>query len=210
MKNIPFVNNPGNACALACYTMAAQYLLPDQHITFEQLAKVAGWKKGYVVWQFPVWHWLMEQGVRITDYDTIDYEAWASEGTAGLKKSIPEQEFNFYEENTYDLEAEGKLVGQMYEHPNFTYIKKVLTWPDVESEFARPGLCDITLNLQALNHEPGFNVHRVVLLDISGEQVIFHDPSAKGGPHRHEPLEHFKKAIFSLGSPELARYSLET
>ena len=86
MKQVPYHGNPGNACALACYTMVAQYLLPDMHITFEQLAKLADWKEGYVVWGFPAWKWLMDQGLYVVDYDVIDYEAWAKDGVSGLRK----------------------------------------------------------------------------------------------------------------------------
>jgi len=46
MKQVPNHSNPGNACALACYTMIAQYLLPGRNITFKQLAKITDWKKG--------------------------------------------------------------------------------------------------------------------------------------------------------------------
>lgn len=49
MKQAPYQPNPGNACALACYTMIAQYLLPKEHITFEQLGVIGNWRKGYVI-----------------------------------------------------------------------------------------------------------------------------------------------------------------
>lgn len=209
MKNVPYASNAGNACALACYTMAAQYLLPGASITFEKLAKIADWRKGYVVWGFPVWKWLMDSGVYLTDYDTIDYEAWALEGAAGLKRSVPEKEFTFYKENTYDLETEARRVNLMYRHPHFTYIRRAPSWRDIEAEHSKPGICDLTLNLRALNREAGFTVHRVVLLDITKDEVVFHDPNKDGsGARRREPLEHFKQAVASLGSPELARYSL--
>ena len=56
MKQVPYIANPDDSgCALACYTMVAQYLLPSLHITFEQVAEIADWKSGYVVWGFPVW-----------------------------------------------------------------------------------------------------------------------------------------------------------
>jgi hypothetical protein len=209
MKKAPYISNSGNACALACYTMAAQYLLPDAGITFEKMAKIADWRKGYVVWGFPVWKWLMDRGVYLTDYDTIDYEAWAKEGAAGLKRSVPQKEFAFYQKNTYDLEAESTRVNLMYNHPHFTYIRRSPGWNDIVAEHEKPDICDLTLNLRKLNHEEGFAVHRVVLLDITEDEAVFHDPNRDGsGAYRREPLQHFKQSIASLGSPELARYSL--
>lgn len=207
MRQVPYHANPGNACALACYTMVAQYLLPERSVTFEQLAAIADWKKGYVVWGFSVWQWLMDQGLHMTDYDVIDYEAWATEGVKGLERSVPSKEFAYYQENSFDLEAESKNINLMYEHPFFTYIRRTPRWDDIVREFNEPGICDVTLNARFLNHQEGFAGHRVVLVDITANEVIFHDPNCDGtGAYRRELIEHFKQVVASFGSPELARY----
>jgi hypothetical protein len=191
--------------------MIAQYLLHDASITFKQLGKIAGWRKNYVVWEFPIWKWLMDQGVYITDYDIIDYDAWSREGIAGLKSSIPSEEFKWYEENTYDLNEVTGHVQQAFVHANFTGIRKKPTWEEVVAEYGKPGICDIVLNSHALNRKEGFAAHRVVLIEITGEEVIFHDPNHDGsGEYRHESIDHFKMALESIESPALARYSLET
>ncbi len=209
MKQVPYLGNPGNACALACYTMAAQFLLPEKNFTFEQLAKVANWKKGYVVWGFKLWKWLMDQGIHIVDYDTIDYEAWAKEGVKGLRKSVPAKEFKFYKENTYDLEAESMSVSEMVDHPNFTYIKKRPLWKDVVKEFNKPGICDVTLNGRLLHGQEGFTVHRVILIEINEKEVIFHDPNNDwSGEYAQRPLKEFRAIFEAMSQPELARYYL--
>ncbi len=210
MKSVPYHKNTGGmACALACYTMCAQYLFPDKDITFQQLGRISNWREGYVVWGFPVWEWLMEKGVRITDIDVIDYEAWSSKGVEGLRQSVPEKEFEFYKEGTYDLEAVTREVQLVWNHRNFTYMHKKPTWNDVIGEFNKPGICDITLDSCRLNKRPGFSMHRVVLIDITDSEVVFHDPNEDGsGSYRREPLDFFKSCFESLDTPELARYSL--
>lgn len=209
MRQVPYHNNPGNACALACYTMIGQYLLPDANITFEQLGKIADWRKGYVVWEFPVWKWLIERGVYIADYDVIDLKAWAKDGVTGLRSSIPPKEFAWYKENTYDLNEVTGHIQEVFTGPNFTYIRKKPTWEDVVAEYEKPGICDIVLNAQALNREKGFAAHRVVLIEITDEEVVFHDPNYDGsGKYRHESISHFRKALENIESPALARYSL--
>jgi hypothetical protein len=209
MKQVPYHDNPGNACALACYTMIAQYLLPNADITFEQLGTIANWRKNYVVWEFPVWKWLMDKGVCITDYDVIDYDAWSKQGVVGLKDSVPPEEFKWYEENTYDLNEVTGHIQQAFIHPNFTYNRQKPDWQDVVSEYEKPGICDIVLNSHALNGKEGFAAHRVVLIEITDKEVVFHDPNYDGsGKYRHESVEHFRKAIESTESPALARYSL--
>lgn len=210
MKQVPYHDNPGNACALACYTMIAQYLLPNAKITFEQLSKIAGWRKGFVVWEFPVWKWLMDKDVHITDYDVIDYDLWVKKGVEGLQSSVPEEEFKWYKENTYDLNEVTAHIQQAFVHPNFSYIRKKPTWEDVIAEYKKPGICDIVLNSHTLNKKDGFAAHRVVLIEITGQEVIFHDPNHDGsGKYRREPIAHFKKAFQNIESPALARYSLE-
>lgn len=210
MKQVPYHANRGNACALACHTMVAQYLLPNKHITFEDAAEVANWQKGYVVWGFAVWKWLMDNGVYITDYDVIDYEAWARDGVIGLQASVSPKEFAYYKENTYDLEEEGGRINLAYNHPHFTYIRHSPSWDDIVAEYNKPGICDVTLNARYLNKQEGFDGHRVVIIEINDQDVVFHDPNNDGtGAYRHERIDHFRNAVADFGSPELARYSLK-
>jgi len=210
MKQAPYHDNPGNACALACYTMVAQYLLPDLNVTFEQLGKIGDWHKGYVIWEFPIWNWLLDRGIYISNYEPADEVSWANGGIEGLKKSISTEEFTWYEKNTYSLAAVTKDLQKTLINPHFTYIHRQPLWQDVINEHAKSGICDITLNLQALNHKDGLDVHRVVLLDITNTEVVFHDPNFSGsGIYRREPIGHFRKALENLESRALARYSLE-
>jgi hypothetical protein len=209
MRRIPYQANPGNACALACFTMVSQHLFPRSRITFERLGETAHWHKGYVVWEFPVWNWLMDRGVHITDYDVIDYKTWAKEGAKGLQQSLPADEFAWYKENTYDLDEVTESIRGALAHPNFSLQKRKPTWRDVVREYHMPGICDIVLNSRVLNHQSGFAAHRVVLVEITRDEVIFHDPNQAGsGAYRQEPLHHFRQAFESMESPALARYSI--
>ena len=206
--DVPYHGNPGNACALACYTMVAQHLLPNEGITYEALAEVAGWKPGYVVWPAPVWAWLLERGVSIIDYDVIDYEAWATEGLDGLRRSVPPEEYSYYEQHTYDLAGEGERMRAVLDNERLTYVRRKLTWDDVTREHELPGIVDVVVNSSVLNGEQGVALHRVVLLGITSTEVTFHDPNADwSGASRTEPLSLFRDAFEALDGPELARYS---
>lgn len=209
MKDVHYHHNPGNACALACYTMAAQYLLPNENITFEKLGKIADWHPGYVVWGFRAWKWMMDCGLFMINYDIIDYEAWAEDGISGFRKFHNAEELEYYETNTFDLEHESQLVPLMYDHPNFTYVRKQITFDDVIREHNLPGVCDVTLNMSVLYNLEGFVGHRVILLDITDSHVIFHDPNRDGsGKERKESRELFEKAFYDPDGRELVRYSL--
>ncbi len=209
LTTVPYQANPGNACALACYTMVAKYLLPNEDITYEKLGKIANWHPGYVVWGFRVWQWLMDREVYISDTDQIDYAAWARNGVEGLRRSVSVDEFAYYQNNTFDLADEGRQISLVFDHPHFYYTKKNITWTDVVAEFAKPGICDITLNSHYLNRTRGLAVHRVVIIDINPQEVVFHDPNRGGtGAYRRESTDHFRRSVESLGGAEVARYSL--
>jgi hypothetical protein len=211
LKKVPYHGNPGNACALACYAMAGQYLLPDQNITFEEFGEMADWRPGYVVWAFPIWKWMMDHGICIEDYDISDMEAWAKEGTDGLRKSLPAEEFEWYEQNTFDLDGLSKEVAPVFNHPNFSYRQCSVTWDMILKAVKKPGICDVTLDGRKLHREEGFSVHRVVIIDITDKEVIFHDPvKTNDGAYKHEPIEHFRAALDGLSGPELTHYSLKT
>lgn len=208
MKHVPYYGNPDDsACALACTLMAAQYLLPKKNFSFEQFSRIAERKEGFVVWGFQLWQWLMDQGIHTTDYDTIDYEGWAKKGVKGLQASVPNKDFKYYKEHSYDLEEESKKIKLMLNHPNFHYIHRTPKWADVITEHNRPGVCDLTLNSRLLNGRDGFSIHRVVLLDITDKEVVFHDPDSDwSGKKRREPLNFFRKVFEAMEEPELARY----
>lgn len=98
---------------------------------------------------------------------------------------------------------------QTLDHANFTLNHRKPTWRDVQAEYAKPGICDIVLNSQVLNHKTGFAAHRIVLIEMTNTEVVFHDPNYEGtGAYRREPIEHFKRAFESMESPALARYNL--
>jgi hypothetical protein len=103
MLNIPYEKNQGNACALACYTMTARYFFTES--SFEQIAKISDWKPGFVIWPYKFWLWLLDKGIKITDFDLIDAEAWANDGLEGLRKSISAKEYEFYLANTKDIDS---------------------------------------------------------------------------------------------------------
>ena len=160
-----------------------------------------------MVWGFQLWQWLMDQGIHITDYDKIDYEGWANKGVKGLQASVPKKDFQYYKEHSYDLEEESKKIKLMLNHPNFYYIHRTPKWADVVTEHNRPGVCDLTLNSRLLNGRDGFSIHRVVLLDITDKEVVFHDPNPNwSGKNRRESLNFFKGVFEAMEEPELARY----
>ena len=177
MLDIPYEKNRGLACALACYTMTARYYFPEA--TWEQIAKISNWEPGYVVWSFRFWKWIMDKGIKITDYDMIDFRSWADEGLEGLRKSVSEKEFEFYKTKTKDIESYSEDIKKVLEHENFIHKKEVPTFKALEEAFEDGCVCEVMLDSCALDQIDGFSLHRVVVLDIDDNNIVFHDPKDK-------------------------------
>ena len=207
MLDIPYVPNTGNSCALSCYTMAAKYFFPET--SFEDLAKVTRHVPKYVIWEMPFWNWIMDRGITVTSYSTIDYGLWAEEGTDGLKKMVGEKEFEYYQANTYDLESYTEDISENLANPLFVHMDRNPTWGDLLAEFAQGAVCNIVLNFKALDREDGFALHQVVVLDITDEYIEFHDPRTHSTPrpNRRESYDHFRYAwLETVDNPSLCTY----
>lgn len=205
MLDIPYVGAPKNACALACYTMVAKYFFPD--VTFEQIARISGWESGFVVWAFKFWQWIMDKGVKVDDYDLIALQTWADEGIEGLKKSVSEKEFRFYQENTKDLDKLTEDIRKVMHHKNFTYHQQKPKLSDLVTAFTNGCVCEVVLDSRTLDGREGFSLHRVVVLDIDDKDITFHDPREKPRPARKESVELFRKAwLESVSEPEFCIY----
>ncbi len=206
MLVMPYEPNREKACALACATMVARYFFPGT--TWDQVVEIVEWQPGYVVWPFKFWLWMINRGIRVVDYDLIDYRAWAEKGLEGLKGSVPQKEFEYYLNNTKDLDAFSKDIGKLFASPGFTYHQRKPEILDLVHGFREGWVPELTLDAQTLDQKPGFSLHRVVVLEVTHEDIVFHDPRLKEPrPARKESIELVKKAWLSaLDAPELCLY----
>jgi hypothetical protein len=205
MLKIPYEKNPGNACALACYTMTARYFFPES--SFEQIAKISGWKPGFVIWPYKFWLWILDKGIKITDFDLIDAEAWANDGLEGLRKSISTREYEFYLANTKDIDSYSVDIKKVLAHPNFIYRRQKSEWEDLVHAVKSGGVCEAVLDARTLDKKEGFSLHRVVVPGVDNGYITFHDPRGEPCPARTEPIDLFRKAWLEVvDEPELCVY----
>ena len=204
MIDIPYVKQPDpNSCALSCYTMVAKHFFPE--ITFDQLAEVSNWQKGYVVWAFKFWLWIMDKGIAVKEYDQIDYKSWADDGLEGLKKSISDKELKYYIENTKDIESYSSDIEKVLNNSNFTFLRKKPTFEILEEAVKSNKICEVVLDSRTLRDREGFSLHRVVVLDINNTEVTFHDPAYE--PSTKAAKEKFIRSwLEAVSEPELCIY----
>ncbi|HUW21688.1 MAG TPA: hypothetical protein VMW41_03370 [Candidatus Bathyarchaeia archaeon] len=198
---------PKNACALACYSMTAKYFFSET--TFDQILKISDWSPNYVAWPFKFWKWIMDQGIKITDFDLIDYKRWLNKGVSALKSSLTEKEFDWLRKNSQDLSIIGKDLKKVVEHRNFTHRRGKPKFSDLKSAVKKKSVCEVVLDSRTLDKKEGFSLHRVVVTGINKNKVTFHDPRGnKTIAGRTESLSHFKRAwLVAVSDPELCIYS---
>lgn len=178
MLKAPYIKQPDPmSCALACYAMVAKHFFPQ--ISFSEIAKISDWKPEYVIWSFKFWLWIMDKGITIEEYDVIDYKAWANEGLEGLRKSTSEKEFNYYINNSFDLESYSEDIKKILAHPNFTYHRIKPTFEMLKTAVKNGNICEVVVDARTLQGRDGFSLHRVVVLGADDNFVTFHDPGDK-------------------------------
>jgi len=202
---IPYISASSNACALACYTMTAKYFFSES--TFEQISKISDWEPNYVVWPFKFWAWIMNRGIKITDYDLIDYEGWANKGVKALEKSLSKKEMSWLKKNSKDLDKIGKDIEAVLEHNNFAHKKSKPKLNVLVGAVRSNKICEVVLDSRTLDKREGFSLHRVVVTGITDKEIVFHDPREIPHPNRKETVNHFKKSwLEAVSDPELCIY----
>jgi hypothetical protein len=205
MLDIPYISAPRNACALACYTMVAKYFFPE--VTFKRIATIANWQEGYVVWGFKFWLWIMDRGIKVKNYDDIALLNWANQGVEGLKASVPKKEFEFYLNNTKNLELMTDDIKKVLNHHHFTHHQQNPKLSDLISSLKAGNVCEVVLDAKTLDRKEGFSLHRVVVLDANDHTVTLNDPRPNPMPARKEPTSLFVKAwLEAVNEPELCIY----
>lgn len=179
----PYIISPAtNACALACYQMTARSFFPD--VDAGEIARITGWKPNRIVWAFPFWLWMMERGVLIREYDTIDYVAWAERGIAGLAESLDAASLDYVTQRTGDLTACEEPLRRCLEHPGFSFSRQEPDLTTLRRSLSPTSVCEAAVCSMRLDREPGFSLHKVVVLEAPDERIILHDPVWPGASPR--------------------------
>jgi hypothetical protein len=205
MLNIPYIPQPDpKSCALASNSMVAKYFFPE--MDFEKTAEISDWKPGFAVWSFKFWLWMLEKGIRITNFDSIDYEGWAEKGVQALKDSVPSDEYEFYIKNTFNLDTYQEDIKKIIDNPNFSYFRRKPTMADLGEALEKGVVCEVVLNSPTLSEEKRISLHRVVVLEVSNESIVFHDPGSRGEKYKVKRELFEKSWLGELSAPELCVY----
>lgn len=204
MINITYIKQPdNNSCALACYAMVTKYFFPK--VSFNKIAKISNWQPGYTIWAFRFWLWIMNEGISVEEYCTMDYKIWAEQGLEGLEKTVSKKDFGFYQKNTKDLASYSADISAVLEHPNFHFFRQKPTFSTLEKSVNEGKVCEVVLDSRTLRKRLGYSLHRVVILGLDGNSVTFHDP-AYYASYKSDKRLFARSWLEAVDDPELCVY----
>lgn len=190
---VPFYANTddGTHCFQACLRMMLKYYLPERDFTWRELDAISAKVENQWTWPTAALLWLNENGFKVRNVETFNYEDFARLGDA------------------YLLDYFGRQVGQkqidhsdIHQEVRFAraFIQKI------SSETRVPEIIDLqqslddgqlpccNVNSRKLNNEDGYSGHFVVITGYDDDNLILHDPGLPPHKYRVAAKELFEQA----------------
>lgn len=192
-NDVPFISNtPADKhCLPAAYAMIRQYYEPDLEISWEDWEVQTGYVAGKGAWSMAGLMWFKENGYDVVHIGTFDYKSFVERGDQYLLEALGE-EVGKWRLQHWDMEVERARARRFLE--SNVWVNREADLFDVRKFLDEGYLVKCLVNLRALNDEPGYLGHAVVVKGYTDTHVIMHDPGLPPRPNRHVDIQHFLKA----------------
>ena len=201
--NIPQVKQINEtSCASADFTMVANALGFDYFLA--DILKITKSEIGFA----PFWRFLVEnKNIKIIDFSINNLEIWAEKGFSAFQQEIGEKPFNFLKERISDPNQYQDDLKYLFGNNNFKFYHQEPSVDLLKEYFTKGYVCDVMLDPWLIYGEepPRYSLHRVIILDINGDEIIFHDPSFDGEAFYKSDTTKFEKS-FQIDGAELTCY----
>ena len=175
VKDIPFYSNRADkpdSCMLATIRGALEYLTRSQY-SWEDMEALLGYRPGRAAWTVEVWTKLAMQEFDIHMIEAFDYQRYADEGESYLRTFLKPEELAWQREYSNLLDIKPFL-------PRFLKtVRREQRSPqlrDIDLLLAQGYLVLVQLNLNVLNHKPGYVAHMILIHDKTDGTYVAHDP----------------------------------
>lgn len=171
--------------------MLLKQYFPHENYLWKELEKISAKVEGLWTWPTAGLLWLAEKGLSVQSISLFDYQEFAEQG------------------EKYLLDFYGKPVGQsQIEHSDIPqeqaiaqkFIKKSSRETrqahivDITAALDESALVICNVNLKALNNEPGYSGHFVLIYNHSGDHLFLQDPGLPPQKERKVSFAQFTKA----------------
>lgn len=204
--NIPQIKQiDETSCASANYTMVANAL--NLSYSLEDILRVTKSEIGFV----PFWKFLLENhDIEIIDFNENDLKVWAEKGFEVFEKEIDEKTFNFLKDRIVFPDKYQDGLKFLFKNKSFKFFHQKPSTDLLKEYFAKGYVCEVMLDPWLIYGEepPRYSLHRVFIVDINNNEIIFHDPAFDGEAFYKSDVVKFEKA-FKIDGAELACYKLK-
>jgi hypothetical protein len=174
-RDVPFYSNtPDDThCFQASFRMVLKYFWPETEYSWEELEKITAKVEGLWTWPLAGLLWLKSQGFDVKNIEPFDYLRFINEGGKYLLDFFGEEVGDAQIQHS-DVEQERRLAKGVVK--NVTVVKAVPGINDIKNLLLDGYVVICNINAPAVNEQPGYSGHFVVVKGFDDEQLILHDP----------------------------------
>src|SRR4051812_42743813 len=108
--DVPFVENPGKRCVVACGAMAVAHTLPAMDFSFEEVERLCGYREGISTWGSQLLLSLSDMNVGVAWIEDAEIWDFATNPSTYMKKLFSEPEAYAYQMGHSDIPTEARRV----------------------------------------------------------------------------------------------------
>lgn len=161
-------------CVQACLkTMLRYFDMPV--LSFKELDKITGHKKGMFTWMSKTILWLANQEFEVYHVENLDYNRFVKEGELYLKTIWNKEVFDTQKAYS-NLKIEQKIARKIIDNPNIIIKNKHLNIKDLKKLVGHNYFVMLSVNPFTLQDKDGYGSHLVVLMHFKNNRVQICDP----------------------------------
>lgn len=203
--NIPRVTQiDETSCASANYTMVGEALGLSENLS--DILKITKSELGFI----PFWRWLVkEKKAQITDFSLNNLKDWADYNFDKFVSQTDPRVVKFFTDRIKDTKSYQEDLKFLFQSGKFEFNHIRPTVNLLKEYFSKDYACDVMLDPWLIyGVEPEwYSLHRVTIVDVTGDEIVFHDPASDGEEFFKSTSENFEKA-FQIEGAELTCYKI--
>jgi len=180
-------------CFQAVMKMICKYYFPNVDYSWEQMNKITQKKEGLWTWPMAGYVWLASKNVLIESMSIFDFRAFHEKGYDYLLKTFGKEVAD--EQASHADIAQGQMLAEQFmHHERITIETKIPSHEDIKQKLSDDYLVISNVNQKALNNEPGYSGHFVLIYHYNDTGYFLQDPGLPEFKNRHVNFDTFEKA----------------
>lgn len=197
----PFHANPdAHRCLHATLRMAVEARRPDTPVPWALLDSLTQRRPGEGTWTHAAYLALPHLGVRAHALDAFDYVAFAADPVRTLRRDLP-LALAMRMLGGNDLDHAARLAHVLLALEPIPIVRRSPDLADIDRLLDEGALLIANVDQHTLDDTPGLSGHSVLVYGRDGDDLVLHDPGARGQGHpgRRVGRERFERAWSYMG-----------